>query len=692
LAPVTEPRDLLLEIGTEELPASFVREALEAAPAIARELLAAADVPHAADAIATYGTPRRLAIRVPGVHVQTPERTEKVTGPPESVAFDAQGAPTKAAAGFARKVGVDVAALGREDGRVVAVRHVASRPVGEVLPGVLADLVARIPFRKSMRWGDGDMAFGRPIHWLVALHGTDVIDVEVAGVRSGRTTYGHRFLAPQAVEVAEPAAYVEALRKAHVLVDVTERRARMREGLEAAAAELGGVLLEDPFLVDECVSLVEWPFVVPGAFDTAFLELPEAVVVSVMRDHQRYFAVRAAADGPLLPRYLNVVNTANDPETIARGNDRVLRARLADARFFVQEDRKHPLEQRVADLDRVVFQNKLGTVGDKVRRLEALQALLGAEVEGYDRDKGAEAARLCKADLVTLVVGEFPELQGEMGRYYALAEGRDPEVADAIRHHYLPKGAADVLPPSALGAVLAVADRLDNLVGFLGVGLATTGSADPYGLRRAALGVARIALEGPVDVWLVDAVGHAYRQYEGVNLGDEAALRDALLEFFRARLRALYRNRFPVDVVEACLGAWDAQSVRDLDARVHALSAFREREEFEPLAIAFKRAFNIAKDAPSGDADPALLTEEAERRLAETFEGCRPRIEEAVRTRDYERALATTAAELYAPINTFFEQVFVMVDDVAVRDNRLRLLGSIARTLMGIAHFDRLSQ
>jgi glycyl-tRNA synthetase beta chain len=689
---VSQPRDLLLEIGTEELPASFVRHALDALPGIARELLAHADLPHEADHVRALGTPRRLALEVPAVAGHTPERNEEVPGPPDDVAFGPGGEPTKAAVGFARKMGVEVSDLVRRGGRVVALRHLPSRPAAQVLPGLLAELIRRIPFHKSMRWGSGDMAFGRPIHWLVALHGDGVIDLEIAGVRSGRQTRGHRFLAPEPFDLATTADYVDRLRDAHVIVDVSERRARMARALDEAATELGGVLAPDAFLMEECVSLVEEPFVVAGRFDEGFLELPEAVVVSVMRDHQRYFAVRDAEGGRLLPRYLNVVNTAEAPEAIARGNDRVLRARLDDARFFVQEDQKRPLEQRVAELDRVVFQNKLGSVGDKVRRLEALQAFLGEDVPGYDAGQGAEAALLCKADLVTLIVGEFPELQGEMGRFYALAEGRLPEVADAIGAHYLPRGAGDHVPQALLGAVLAVADRMDNLVGFIGAGLSTTGSADPYGLRRAALGVVRIALEGPIDVRLADAIHRAYRQYGTVDLGDETTLRQTLEDFFRARLRAHYRTRFPPDVIEACLGAWDGGSVRDFDARVGALAAFRERPEFEALAVAFKRAFNIAKDAPEGDVDPALLAEDAERRLAETFRTCRPRIERSVEDRDYEQALATTAAELYGPINSFFDEVFVMVDDARVRDNRLRLLGGISRTLMGIAHFDRLSQ
>lgn len=682
-------RTLLLEIGTEELPASFVTRALEAMPDIARDLLAAARLPHGA--VQPLGTPRRLALVVTAVADRQEDLSEEVVGPPRSVAIGPDGEPTKAGEGFARKQGVDPSELRivtTDKGEYVAVvREARGRPAVEVLPEVLASLCARIPFQKSMRWGDGEVSFGRPVHWLVALYGDEEVRFEFAGIRSGRTTRGHRFLAPEPLELRDAARYVATLREAHVLVDPGERRRVVEEGLARAARELGGELVPDPFLVGECTSLVEEPHVVAGRFDESFLDLPEGVVVSVMRDHQRYFAVRAPS-GELLPRYLNVVNTANDPETIAQGNDRVLRARLADARFFVDEDRKTKLEDRVPKLDAVVFQSKLGSIGDKVRRLESLAASLA----GDDAEHARRAAHLCKADLVTLIVGELPELQGEMGRFYALEQGEPASVADAIRDHYEPKGAGDEVPGGRVAAALAVADRADTLVGCFGIGLVPTGSTDPFALRRAALGIVRIALEGPMDVLLAETLGRAYDAY-----GSDAPLapRERVLaqldDFFRARLRAFYGERFPGDLVDACLGAWDGRSVRDLDARVRAVARFRELPEYEALAVAFKRAFNIAKDAPAGEAEPALLEEGAERSLAEAFAALRPTVEEAVRDGAYEEALGAVARNLREPIDRFFDEVFVMVDDERLRNNRLRLLGSIARTLTGIAHFHQLS-
>ncbi len=683
-------RTLLLEIGTEELPASFVTRALEAMPDIARELLAAARLPH--DVMQALGTPRRLALLVTQVADRQEDLADEIVGPPRSVALDAEGKPTRAGEGFARKQGVDPSELRvvtTDKGEYVAVsRHVQGRPAVEVLPEVLAALCTRVPFQKSMRWGEGELAFGRPIHWLVALHGAEEVPFDLSGIRAGRETRGHRFLAPEPFELSSADEYVERLRRAHVIADADERRRMMEEQLARAAEDLGGELVPDPFLVGECASLVEEPHVVPGRFDESFLDLPEGVIVSVMRDHQRYFAVRAPG-GDLLPRYLNVANTANDPETIARGNDRVLRARLADARFFVDEDRKKTLAERVPGLDDVVFQAKLGSIGDKVRRIEGIA---GSLLEGEQSRDARRAAHLCKADLITLIVGEFPELQGEMGRFYALEQGEKPAVADALRDHYKPKGAGDEAPDQVVGAALAVADRADTLVGCFGIGLVPTGSADPFALRRAALGIVRIALEGPIDVDLGALLGEAWARYgEGSALAARDAVVGQLDEFFRARLRAFYGERLSGDLVEACLAAWSGGSVRDLDARIGAVSRFRELPEYESLAVAFKRAFNIAKDAPAGEPDPALFADAAEKTLAEAFGALEPTVEAAVGRGAYEHALSAIARDLRQPIDRFFDEVFVMVEDDAVRDNRLRLLGSIARTLTGIAHFHLLS-
>jgi len=457
----------------------------------------------------------------------------------------------------------------------------------------------------------------------------------------------------------------------------------MLERMQAAADEAGGVIVEDDFLVRENASMVEEPHVICGSFDEVFLELPDEVTIGVMRGHQRYFALRDTS-GKLLARYLAVVNTDRAPEVITRGNDRVLRARLADGRFFVEEDLERGLEDMVPELDQVVFQKKLGTVGERARRLALAVA---------DDDVAKEAARVCKADLVSQIVGEFPELQGRMGRWYAERGDVDAEVARAIEEHYLPRGAGDDVPSTAASARLAVAERADALVGCFGIGLVPSGSADPFALRRAALGVIRIALEGPIDVDVAATLGAAHHAYEAQD--KPVAARDEVLgaldEFFRARLRVHLGADAPTDAVDACLGAWAGGSLRDLAARLEALQAFRELPAYESLAVAFKRAYNIAKDTPAADVDASLLAEDAEKALSERWAALAPKIEAHVEAGEYAPALTLVAEELREPIDRFFDEVFVMVEDVAVRDNRLRLLGSIARTLTAIAHFHLLS-
>jgi glycyl-tRNA synthetase beta chain len=686
--------EFLLEIGTEELPASFVTHALRSMKASAIELVGQARLGTDSLEVHTMGTPRRLALRLRGLAASQPDRDENIMGPPWSTAFEADGSPKKAAAGFAKKYGVAVEDLRKQTtdkGDYVSVQvHEPGQETEAVLSEILPQICQRITFPKSMRWGAGEVSFGRPVHWVVSLLGKDIVGFEFAGVQAGRATRGHRFLAPQIFDLDEASNYETALEQAHVLVDLKRRKDRMMEGLLASAKSLNGVLEPDAFLADECVSLVEEPFTVPGSFDESFLELPDAVVVSVMRDHQRYFAVRASEGGTLLPSYLNVVNTAQAPETIAKGNDRVLRARLADARFFVEEDRKAPLADRLQKLESVVFQSKLGTMGAKVRRLQVNARAL-AERSGGDVDACVEAARLCKADLETLIVFEFPELQGEMGRWYALREGLDSAIADAIRDHYRPQGADDVVPDQLVGAVVAVADRIDTLVGCFGIGLVPSGSADPFALRRAALGIIRIALEGPIDVDLQRLLDQAHTAYAGdAELAPADEVRVALDAFFRGRIRAMLKDAHGADVVDACLGAWDGTSLRDLRSRIEAVSELRAAPEFEALAVAFKRAFNITKESARAPVDSALLEAGAESALAERFETVRDQIREATGERRYADALKLVAKELGAPIDRFFEEVFVMVDDPRIRENRLRLLGEIADTVNGIAHFHQL--
>lgn len=680
--------ELVVEIGVEELPASFLEQALESFGAAASRLLEEARL---GGEVTTLGTPRRIALRAELAPAQ-PDREETVMGPPWAVAFK-DGEPTKAALGFAKKNGVEVADLAKattDKGEYVSA-HVfeKGRSAREVLETLLPEACAKITFPKQMRWGAGEHAFGRPIHWLLALLDEEVVPFTLTDVTSGRKSRGHRFLAPETFEVARAQDYVARLAEARVVVRPSERRERMIAALEAKAKELGGVLVPDEFLVGECMHLVEEPFVVPGTFEEAFLELPAEVVISVMRDHQRYFAVRSP-EGALLPRYLNVVNTAEDPARISEGNDRVLRARLADARFFVAEDRKAKLETRRAKLDTVVFQRKLGTVGQKVDRIAKL-ATSFAGATGVETSQAERAAQLCKCDLETLIVFEFPELQGQMGRFYADHDGEPAVIGQAIEEHYQPKGASDEVAPSPLGALLAIADRVDTLVGCFAIGKAPKGNADPFGLRRASLGVLRSALEGPLDVSLdawFDAAAAAYAE-QGVELsGDQ---RGQLDEFVDTRLRGLLRADFPADIVQAAIGAWREErggaSVRDLRARAEALATLRAGDDFDALAIAFKRAFNIAGASQDTHLDESLVEAGSEAALVKAFAAARGRIDAATDAADYAGALAIVASELKAPIDTYFDDVLVMVDDETLRANRLALLAQIAGCVSRIAHF-----
>lgn len=679
-------KPFLLEIGVEELPVSFLHMALDAMPEIAGELFAKARL-DAKISDERLGTARRLVL-VAELAEQQADLAEQVLGPPKQIAFAADGSLSKAALGFAKKQGIDPSALAlieTDKGAFAGYsRSEKGRAAIEILPPLVTELCKAIPFPKSMRWGNVEQAFGRPVQWLVVLFGSEVVATEFAGIRSGRSTRGHRFLAPDSFGVDAPASYVDQLRKARVLVSIAERKAAMERGLRARAEEIGGRLVEDEFLLEEDTSLVEEPFVQLGGFDESFLSLPETVIVSVLRHHQRYFAVTNEA-GRVLPAYLNVANTLEDPATVRRGNDNTLRARLKDASFFVGEDRKTKLADRVGALDRVVFQNKLGSIGDKRRRLETLAPFFAGDA------RVGRAAELCKCDLLTLIVGEFPELQGEMGRYYAIEQGEPADVADAIADHYLPRGASPELPRNALGLALALADRLDTLVGCFGIGLTPSGSADPFALRRAMIGVIRLARENARDFELRAAFEAAYDAYPSGLLGAKGEVIAKLDEFARARLRALYGETEDSSVVNACLGAWPLGSVRDLDLRVAALAQLRTRPEYEPLAVAFKRAFNIAKDVTPSAIDASILEPGPETDLVERFSKVRGAIEDAIASRRYADALAYVANDLKEPIDRYFDRVLVMHKDERIRKNRLSLLASIAGTVTRIVHFHEIA-
>jgi len=694
--PMTSSHDLLLEVGAEEIPAGFLSRALVDLSRRVPALLDEARL--GAERVQCMGTPRRLTVAVTGLPDRQPDVSEEVVGPPARVAFDADGKPTKAAVGFAKRNNVAVDELRREQvpGKkgdyVVCTRKEQGRAVAEVLPGLVSDMLRDLPWSKSMRWAFEPQAFVRPVHWIVCMLDDQVLPVGLAGIAAGNTTRGHRFLAADPIAVtADLSAYASALREAFVLVDPTARRDSVVAELKRLERETGAVVRDDDALLDEVVNLVEYPVAVCGSFDESFLEVPEEVVVSAMRSHQRYFAMEDA-QGAITNRFATIAGTVTrDAEVVRHGNERVLAARLADAQFFFREDQKVSLEQWAARLDAVVFQSKLGSIGAKVARMANIAATL-AERVGADTGAVARAVALCKADLVTHMVGEFPDLQGIMGRHYARLAGEDDAVCAAITEHYLPRGAGDRLAESDVGAVVGVADRIDTIVGCFAAGLAPTGSADPYGLRRASLAVLAILSDRGWSVSLgelVDWAGAQVNEHTGVNVGD--AQRAEVLEFFRVRLKGMLEQApLPADCVEAALTA-GFEDVPDASARAQAVAQLRQRADFEPLATAFKRIANIIKDQKIEDSpDPDAFSESEERALWQAFCEVKGRADELVGAGDYNGSLAVLA-ELKDPVDRFFDAVLVMHKDDKVRENRIALLGQINSTFTRIADFRRLA-
>ena len=685
------PRDLLVELGTEEIPAGFLAAALPELAALAAEKLASARL--AADSVRSLGTPRRLAFIATAVPDRQPDLSERVIGPPARIAFDETGGPTRAAEGFANKNGVDVSALvrseveGKKGEYAVCTREQPGRAASEVLPGLIAEVLGGINWPKSMRWGFGESLFVRPVHWLVALLGPSVVPLQFAGVASGRTTRGHRFLATEPIEIASPAEYAGALRAAHVVVDPDQRRTMIAAELARIEREVGYRIRPDAELESEVVDLVEYPVAVCGEFDPSFLAVPEAVVVSAMRAHQRYFAMEDD-DGRLVSRFVTIAGTiTRDVSVVRAGNERVLAARLADANFFFTEDQKLPLETLRGRLDGVVFQSRLGSIGDKVRRVEQLAVALAADV-GADRAATARASQLCKADLVTSMVHEFPDLQGVMGRRYARLAGEPDAVATAIEEHYLPRGKGDTPPATDVGACVGVADRVDTIVGCFAAGLAPTGSADPYGLRRAAVGVLSILMNRSWTVSLEALVDRAVGLLpETLTLGRSG--RSEVLAFFTARLKRMLGG-LPTDCVEAALAA-GSDNVPDARARAEAVARLRTRADFEPLATAFKRVANILKgEAVAAEPNPDRFVEDNERELWGSFRDIEERVDDHLAGGDYNGALQVLS-ELKAPVDKFFDSVLVMDEDEQVKNNRLALLGRINATFTRIADFRQLA-
>jgi len=688
--------DLVFEIGTEELPASFQKPALEWMAAEINKALDDARLNGEGEGqranIATFATPRRLAMIVTAIAEKAPDVRKKLSGPPAKQALQ-DGKWTKAAEGFARKAGVAVEALKIEGDRVIVEQQIRGQAAAEALPRILEQIVRGIPFRKSMRWDSLDAdAFARPVHWIAAALDGKPLTVKFADVESAPKTRGHRFAAPQEFPLPSARDYVSALRKAHVLADWAERSQRIAGEVARAAREAGGVPRPDPELLETVTGLVEEPFAVAGYFEKEFLQLPPEVLVSEMRGHQKYFAVQNEK-GDLLPSFVAVSNTkVRDPNVSRRGYERVLRARLSDGKFFFDEDRKVPLRSRVEKLGRRTFLQGLGTELERIGRLRELSLWLHGATGRGDPRQLAEASELCKADLTTGMVGEFPELQGSMGRVYALQQGIEPAVADAIFEHYLPRGAEDRLPSGDIGALLGIADRLDLLVGLFGLGKEPTGTTDPYGLRRAALGILRITLARGYRYDMAEALLAAQKLHKK----EDASVRDRIWQFLLGRLEVILRERAQADSIQAALhtGATDLVS---LEKRVSALQTVREksRAQFEATAAAFKRIGNILAQAQEkGIAfvgfHAALCKTGSEQALFAALEQSRARVSGALAEKEDYLAAYAALAELRPVVDRFFDDVMVMDSDTAQRDNRLALLRSLHELFAPLADFSRL--
>jgi len=684
-----ETRDLLLEIGTEELPARFCVPALEQLKSKAEAALAAARLRHGPAEV--FGTPRRLVLLVQAVAMQQDDLEVVAKGPPARIAYDAEGRPTKALEGFIRTQGVTaeqvyVAKEGSAD-YVFARRVEVGGSIGAVLPGLLRDLVLSLEFPKSMRWGSRSMRFARPIRWILALLGASRVPFDVDGIASGAVTYGHRFLAPpEPILVPSVRDYFPRVTNAWVLVDQQVREDVIWQKVQEVARDLGGMVRPDADLLAEVTWLVEQPWAFAGHFDESYLEIPKEVLVTSMRENQRYFPVYDASGERLLPHFIAVRNGLDDHIDLVRaGNEKVLRARLADARFFFDEDRRVRLEERNEKLKQIVFQEKLGTLYEKVQRVAALAGSIAGRLDA-DLAVAQRAARLCKADLATAMVYEFPELQGVMGREYARLEGEDPAVATAIFEHYLPRGAGDALPATAAGIAVALADRLDTLAGFFSLGLIPKGSADPFALRRAAQGVTAIMVEHRLNLDLSDLCREAAAAHSGANV--EQVVAD-LTEFFRARLKALLEERgVRYDVIDAVLSRQIDVPKRHV-AVAEALNGLLADAEFAAVMAAFKRVANLGGKAEQEAVDPDRFSEAPERSLWEAYLGfaaSAPPLLAAERYAEFYRA----ALVLKAPVDAFLDKVLVMAEDPAVRQNRLGLLRRIADTLTAPADLAKL--
>jgi glycyl-tRNA synthetase beta chain len=681
-------KDFLVEIGTEELPPTALlklsnsfSELIESS--LRTELLALSK-------LQSFATPRRLTVLVSDLDEQTPSKDIVVWGPPKAIAFDKDGKPSRAAEGFAKKNGLSLDQLICEnDGKAEKLVHRSSeagRATSDMLESIVQTALDKLPIAKRMRWGASRIEFVRPSQWIVLMFGSDIIPANILGLNSGNTTRGHRFHCDTTLDIANPASYPALLKDSgHIIASYEERKSIIRQQVVEQGDKVGGVAIIDEDLLDEVTGLVEWPTALTGSFEQRFLSVPAEALISSMKEHQKYFHVEDS-NGNLMPHFITVSNiVSKDPAQVISGNERVIRPRLSDAAFFYETDKKHSLESRLDKLKSIVFQQKLGSLFDKSQRVMALSGYI-AEQLNSNSDYAKRAAQLSKTDLVSDMVLEFDKMQGIAGCYYALADGEPEEVANAIKDQYLPKFAGDALPDSLTGCAVALADRLDTLVGIFGIGQPPTGSKDPFALRRSSLGVLRIIIEKQLNLDLRCLLEQAQQQHQ--TLPANEGLVDTVLAYMIERFRAWYEDQnIPAEVFMA-VSAKDLSQPLDFDQRIQAVHSFNQLPEAQSLAAANKRVSNLLAKlddtAVIGKVNPELLSEAAEIALAEQVEQQSRTLQPLFEQREYQQALASLAG-LRSVVDTFFDDVMVMVDDETVRNNRLALLKQLRDLFLEIA-------
>lgn len=694
-------KELILEIGTEEIPALFLEKAREDLGNILSGELRDKGIEF--EEMEILYTPRRLSARVSGLERKQKDRTTENFGPPIRIAFDENGKPTKAALGFARSQKVDVEKLviaKRDNGEFLCVRKtIKGRKTSSALKEILPEVISSVPFRKSMRWGSGKLTFARPIRWIAALYDGRPVKFSVENIKSSDQSFGHRFTSPKPFRVASWKNYLKALGKSNVVVDPEKRKEIIRKDTQAAAKKIGGTVKEDPELLETVVNLVEHPTVLVGEFERKYLRLPEEVLISVMKNHQKYFPVYSEKTGKLLPSFIFVCGTpVKDKQVIIRGNERVIRARLNDAEFFFSEDTKKNLGDYAEDLESMVFLSDIGSYRGKVERMRTLAA------DMFGNPDLERAAELSKSDLATQMVFEFAELQGVMGKYYSLASGEKKAVANAVEEQYMPLTRTGALPRTRTGALLSIVDKMDNICSCFIADLAPTGSSDPYALRRQTLGIIRIAIEKKLDISVSTILEHSIKlvldsmeakETPEVKLSKEE-LKGNILAFFSERFRNLMtESGYERNIVESVISA-GFDNPLDAYRRINALGKFGRRKDFEALATGFKRIFNIAKTKPSSPLDKKLFRQKEEKDLHRAFTKTQTAVlkrlagsEKAPGQRDYLSSLEYIKT-LAGPIDRFFDAVMVMDKNRKIRDNRLALLNEIKDLFFMIADFSKI--